>query len=46
MTCKKEILEKEGVSLLRGINFMCKDCYNKKKEEQKKDAAGESCEFC
>lgn len=41
--CGKEVLETEGVFMLRGITFVCKDCHNKEKHETKK---AEVCEFC
>lgn len=41
--CKKEIPVKDGVQLLRGASFACKECYKKEKEKHK-DA--EVCEFC
>jgi len=41
--CKKEIPVNEGVVLLRGASFACKDCHEK---EQHKNKEKEVCEFC
>ncbi|MEX2013187.1 MAG: hypothetical protein WD967_02180 [Candidatus Levyibacteriota bacterium] len=41
--CGKTISEKEGVILLRGSSFACKDCH-RKEQAAHKDA--EVCEFC
>ena len=41
--CGKEILEKDGVKLLRGITFACKECYESHKKETRDQ---EVCEFC
>lgn len=41
--CGKEVPESEGVSLLRGTQFACKDCADKHKAETKDK---EVCEFC
>ena len=41
--CGKMVLEKDGVKLLRGITFVCKDCYAKHKTENHDK---ETCEFC
>jgi predicted RNA-binding Zn-ribbon protein involved in translation (DUF1610 family) len=41
--CGKEIAISEGVILLRGASFACKDCHQK---EQHKNKDKEVCEFC
>lgn len=41
--CGKEINVSEGVVLLRGASFACKDCHEKQKHETK---GAEVCEFC
>lgn len=43
VNCKKVIPEKEGVILLRGASFACKDCHKKNKADHKN---AEICEFC
>ena len=45
VNCGKKIPEKEGVKLLRGMSFACKDCYRKEKQKQNKKKT-EVCEFC
>lgn len=42
--CGKSVPLSQGVSLLRGITFYCKSCYNKQKKKTK--PTGETCEFC
>lgn len=41
--CGKEILVSEGVVLLHGASFACKDCH---KKEQHKNKDKDVCEFC
>ncbi len=41
--CGKVILESEGVILLRGASFACKDCHRKEKADHKDSPV---CEFC
>ena len=41
--CKKEFPINEGVVLLRGTSFACKDCHKKQQHETK---SAEVCEFC
>ncbi|MDX1608386.1 MAG: hypothetical protein R3251_04205 [Candidatus Spechtbacterales bacterium] len=40
--CGKMKKESEGVYMLEGSSFCCKDCAEKNKEKQE----GEVCEFC
>ncbi|MDX1608385.1 MAG: hypothetical protein R3251_04200 [Candidatus Spechtbacterales bacterium] len=42
--CGKMKKESEGVYMLEGTSFCCKDCAEKNKG--KKDKEGEVCEFC